>query len=369
MDIYAFLNSPDVADYLRNEGYEFSAAKAAYIVYLSDTASFDEKIAAWQEIVDTMPDCPLSPSAEAPYSKKSHGGELQFLQDYIFVQQLKQKRFMDARGCVYIPKEVRYVLDTALRYGKDEHTLWTEDNPLAYSSFDKCVDSLRRDDEDAPEFDRCRIAKCRIDAGTASGDGRVYAVLDDRLRVLDIGLADFDPRYEAVDYHFAFSFVELPIPFKRGDIVIDRTARDPRPFVFDHLKFWDSSELTAHGHVLSENLAQKIDASIESWRKHGSKDDSYMTALGWALGEGSMTGVWDSCLLAYNPFGACDNYLNLEYYREPLEDELRLLDVASKWARGELSIDLAIDTAVLISAEVRAKKLRRQMEGEYTVVP
>lgn len=59
MDIYSFFNSRDVADYLRGEKHEFTAAEAAYIVYLSDTATLDEKLVAWQEIVDTMPDCPV----------------------------------------------------------------------------------------------------------------------------------------------------------------------------------------------------------------------------------------------------------------------------------------------------------------------
>lgn len=165
--------------------------------------------------------------------------------------------------------------------------------------------------------------------------------------------------------HLCCAFLELPIPFKRGDIVIDRTARDPRPFVFDYLKFWDSATLAEHGHVLSAERAEKIDRYVADWRTKGSKDDSYMPAMGWSLAPGSLLAAEDPALLAYDPFGACHNYLDLEYYREPLEGKLRLLEVASRWACGEIDLDHAINNAALVAAEVRAAKLRSEMETEY----
>ena len=57
--------------------------------------------------------------------------------------------------------------------------------------------------------------------------------------------------------------------------------------------------------------------------------------------------------------------LDLEYYREPLEGKLRLLEVASRWARGEMDLDFAIGNAALVDAEVRAARLRSEMETEY----
>ena len=168
--------------------------------------------------------------------------------------------------------------------------------------------------------------------------------------------------------HLCCAFLELPIPFKRGDIVIDRTARDPRPFVFDYLKFWDSATLAEHGHVLSAERDEKIDRYVANWRAEGSKDDSYMPAMGWSLAPGSMSGLSDPCFLAYDLFGACHNYLDLEYYREPLRGELRLLEVASQWARGEIDLVFAVNSAALIAIETKSAKLRSEMEREYREV-
>lgn len=372
MDIHSFFNSRDVADYLRSEKHEFTAAEAAYIVYRSDTATLDEKLAAWQEIVDTMPDCPVCHSALDPYFKRDCKSEHQFLREYIFTKKLMLRKFMDSEGCVYMPHELRCTPETAIRYCGDERSLWTEGMLDPYSSFDKCIDSLRHDDEGAPEFDRYRIAKREIDARARGTGGNI--TLDEQFRVLEVHASDVAwtcrdvSDYEYVDAHLCCAFLELPIPFKRGDIVIDRTARDPRPFVFDCLKFWDSAMLARHGHVLSAKRAEKIDRYVANWRARGSKDNSYMPALGWSLAPGSMTALIDPCFLAYDPFGACHNYLDLEYYHEPLEGELRLLEVASQWARGEIDLVFAVNNAALISAETRAAKLRSEMEREYREV-
>lgn len=362
MDIYSFFNSRDVADYLRGEKHEFTATEAAYVVYRSETATLDEKLSAWQEIVDTMPDCPVCRSALDPHFRRDYKSEHQFLREYIFIKKLMLRKFMDDEGGVYMLHELRFTPETAIRYGRDEHSLWTEGVSDPYSSFDKCVDTLRHDDEGAPEYDRYRIAKCEIDGGCTAG----CVTLDEQFRVLGVTCSHRDASdYEYVDAHLCCAFLELPIPFKSGDIVIDRTARDPRPFVFDCLKFWDSAALAEHGHVLSAEQAEKADKYVANWRAKGSKDDSCMPVMGWSLAPGSMTGLSDPCFLAYDPFGACQNYLDLEYYREPLKGELRLLEVASRWARGEIDLVFAVNNAALISAETRAAKLRSEMETEY----
>ena len=188
MDIYSFFNSRDVAEYLRNEKHEFTAAEAAYIVYLSDTATLDEKLVAWQEIVDTMPDCPVCHSALDPYFKRDYKSEHQFLREYIFTMKLILRKFMDGEGCVYMPHEFRLTPETATRYGRDEHSLWIQEMPDPFSSFDKCVDSLRHDLEGAPEFDRYCIAKRAIDGGDSG-----YVTLDERFRVLDVTWANHGP--------------------------------------------------------------------------------------------------------------------------------------------------------------------------------
>ncbi len=57
MDIYQYINSPEVADFWREKGHIFTAAEAAYIVNLCIRLSFEEKCQVWKTILDCFPDC------------------------------------------------------------------------------------------------------------------------------------------------------------------------------------------------------------------------------------------------------------------------------------------------------------------------
>ena len=59
MNVFKYLNSNSVANYLKLIDYKFSAQEIAFIIKRSRKLSFDEKIKAWSEIIDTMPDCPV----------------------------------------------------------------------------------------------------------------------------------------------------------------------------------------------------------------------------------------------------------------------------------------------------------------------
>ena len=58
MDFLNFVNSNAVRSYLQEIRYQPTSLEAAWLVYQCETASLEEKCAAWQEIIDTMPDCP-----------------------------------------------------------------------------------------------------------------------------------------------------------------------------------------------------------------------------------------------------------------------------------------------------------------------
>ena len=59
MDIYSYLNSPDVAAYCREIGYTFNAAESAFIVNDCRRISIEEKHRLYREIMATMQDMPI----------------------------------------------------------------------------------------------------------------------------------------------------------------------------------------------------------------------------------------------------------------------------------------------------------------------
>lgn len=59
MDIYRFINSKDIRNYLKKINYEFTPVEAAWLIWKCLDITREGKHKAWQEIIDTMPDCPI----------------------------------------------------------------------------------------------------------------------------------------------------------------------------------------------------------------------------------------------------------------------------------------------------------------------
>ena len=57
MDLFRFIDSKDIREHLRQIGYPFTAPEAAFLVWQCRSATLKEKMAAWREIIETMPDC------------------------------------------------------------------------------------------------------------------------------------------------------------------------------------------------------------------------------------------------------------------------------------------------------------------------
>jgi len=58
MDIFRFIDSADIRRYLVEIQYRFSTEEKMFLIWYCKTATLNEKIAAWQEIVGYVPSCP-----------------------------------------------------------------------------------------------------------------------------------------------------------------------------------------------------------------------------------------------------------------------------------------------------------------------
>ena len=56
MDIYKFIDSKDIRNYLKEINYKFEPLEAAWVVWQNASRTLDEKHNAWQESIDAMPD-------------------------------------------------------------------------------------------------------------------------------------------------------------------------------------------------------------------------------------------------------------------------------------------------------------------------
>ena len=92
MDIYRFMNSRDIAKHLQGMGYKFSMPEAAFLIYLSRKAILDEKLAAWLEIAESMPNCSMN---DRRLNMDPIPDFKAFLHDYIDLKKHDLERFLD----------------------------------------------------------------------------------------------------------------------------------------------------------------------------------------------------------------------------------------------------------------------------------
>lgn len=316
MDIYRFINSKDIAEHLRNVEYQVSAFAAAYFVEQCANATLGEKLSAWKDITETMPDCPTTWNLNHKKRESTHG----FLREYAALQQRMLDEFANGKGFIYMVRSIRRAKYSESTPRSNENP-WIEGEPFLFSTFARCIDHLRTEQTSSSDtFDRYIVAKTKVDfVERRYGPRNNEILLDQDFQPLKVSSGNLNDHDVDLLQLLQSAFLEVPAPFERGDIVIDYTALIPHPFVFDRLKFWDSAELVEHGaSTLSPEESAMVDKRVAlADEKHG-WDSSHMIACGYELGRhyngGPLVSPYDLC---YDVFGACGNYLNLELYPRP----------------------------------------------------
>lgn len=97
MDIFRFLNSKDIREHLKRLGYSFTAPEAAFLVWQCRGVTLKEKMAAWREIIRTMPDCSMEERLNMDEMPSIHG----FLEQYITLMERLLENFYCEVHAVY----------------------------------------------------------------------------------------------------------------------------------------------------------------------------------------------------------------------------------------------------------------------------
>lgn len=330
MDICKFLNSCDVADYLREIGYEFTAPEAAFIIYRSSDATLDEKIAAWQEIAETMPDCSMEgrPNMDPIPSFRA------FLHDYIDLQKRMLAWFEEPGECVY-SIAYSFVDD----WEQDEGIFGDTKNCLAYlrSCFGK-----RWYPEEAPL--RYMIEKRPVNR-PGSGESSTM-LLNASLEVLAISRSHLEGADLGLSLQFDGMWFAIPTPFKRGDVVCD-AGFNPRAIVVDSLPSWGKEKYIENGFSESDDDAAHADSTYERLARNG--DISDMDAYGFIADDDG--DVWCN-FTGYN-------YLDLGYLKF-LGGPDRWAFVVSAFLDGQITLGAAWNSLHYLRVDSDAQKLKQK---------
>ena len=300
MDIFRFINSRDVREYLKSRNYPFTSLEAAWLIYQCRCATIKEKHEAWQELIQTMPDCAV---AERPHTAR-HESLHQFLKEYIRTED--------------------EILDWFFRNEKDaiyncefwEYAMWCPGGEY-FDSFQKCLKAYTDRRLGKMTF---KITKEIVNSGQSidvvfsadneplTFDTSWYPEGGDEILYGVLGGLEFD----------------FPTPFTKGDILCESEVYEMNP------------SLRADLFVITDLPAC---SKNESYR-----DGCRMKVWGFFL-------KYDGTLQYEDMY----NYMNLEYFRGELSGKKRILKALSNYIKGEIDVGLFANAYHKILCEEYAK--------------
>lgn len=309
MDICNLFESKDMREHLRKIGYKFSTAEAAFLVYVNGSMTIKQKHAAWQEIIDTMPNCSL----ESRYHEKPIYDFHEFLRKYMAVENGLLESFCDAENSVW-QYRCRYDSDDFARSYNDE---------LFYSLQD-CLEAAYDDDS---------VVQVEIKKQSLHDDWIIEYTLNKDKQITKVYAAPLDDERDIIINTFNGMWFDFPTPFKHGDIVVSEYGPfghkvGGEVFVLYSIDTWGEKEAAGKGLPQKDCLGR--DKQLSRLKKNGDITD--MVACGYFLRDDGS--VYGECMHAY---------YNLEFYCGELKDEKRVLGALSSYLKGELALDTLLD--------------------------
>ncbi len=300
MDIFRFINSRDIREYLKIRNYPFTSLEAAWLIYQCRCATIKEKHEAWQELIQTMPDCAV---AERPHTAH-HESLHQFLKEYIRTED--------------------EILDWFFRNEKDaiyncefwEYAMWCPGGEY-FDSFQKCLKAYT---------DR-RLGKMtfKITKQILNSDQCTYVIFSADNEPLKFDTSWYPEGGDEILYGVLGGLeFDFPTPFTKGDILCESEVYEMNP------------SLRADLFVITDLPAC---SKNESYR-----DGCRMKVWGFFL-------KYDGTLQYEDMY----NYMNLEYFRGELSGKKRILKALSNHIKGEIDVGLFANAYHKILCEEYAK--------------
>ncbi len=332
MDIFSFINSKDIADYLKKIGYGFSPKEQAWIVWHSQKKTLNEKVAAWREIGVNNPDYPVS------YGKEKEEPLANLLNRYIELIERELQAFYAASDEVFYEVKCCH---------KEEG--WDEDYSVQKSA-QACFDEVKWAHDGHLEWlKKMEIKQTKFGKRFSCREVLFNAAFEP-MRIEVYGEYSTDDDLEQLFENMWFAF---PTPFKKGDIVVSRHHpyggyRDmEEPFVLTNLISWGSKDLKANGYEDKDGLYKRVDEGIErrTCSRYASTMD--MTAYGYFQQDDGR--LYHECI---------HDYFDLEYYRGKPTGLRKILWALSNYLKDEIEVDLLMNAYSVILQEDEAQRTR-----------
>lgn len=335
MDIYNFINSKAISAYCREIAHQFTPIEMAYLVHENDSINVKQKHEAYNEIIADYPDMEVAERPWIPYFNSLHT----FLQIYAETE----NRYLS----VFYNEESNCVYSYKVQYSGDDN--YCEDGRL-FLDFKTCYSALKIDIDDMIESYKMYdheivplsiVVRKQWLNTDEYGQGKYMSIAIDYdnnpIQIIDTP-TDIIAEDNEILLAFDALWIEVPTPFKKGDILVTRSKRpsDNQPFVLEWIPYWEEDERTA--------------SIVDYLRKNGDISD-FATSI---YGQDKDGTTWSD-------HGPC--YLEMEYYEKELTGPQKFLIAVSNHIKGELPLELLIRSYDIFKSEYRANSERYFTSG------
>ena len=342
-DITKFLNSKAVADYWKKIGFNerCTPQQTAFIIWNSCKVSLDEKISAWERLLDEENDCSLASERQCKnMDLPAHftGSLHNFLGAYISLcRRLREQFYASGDSAVYTFRTY-YLGDSD----------WHVERKI-FGSAEECFQNAFDTEVVAICVKKQWISSERAIEITTDGDGTIMFIDADGL-----------PEEQANIFQaFEWMWFNFPTPFKKGDIVASHNSPfgpdlcHLHPFVLTNLCTWGSEECRQNGIPDKAGEYEYADKRV-AWLTEGG-DLSDMTAHGYFLNDDGS--IYFECM---------HSYLNLEYYKVIPHTHYCTLTAFSNYIKGKIDGELLALAYHTILQLVQADRQRRELFSRFT---
>ena len=310
MDIYRFIDSRDIREHLKKLDYQFSTPETAFLVWHCRTATLNEKIAAWEDIISTMPNCSMSPRRFWHWRDIPNFRD--FLRQYIALQNRYVQKFKSSNDVIY-------------RWKESHENEYFEIDPHAYTTYWQCFGKAIDWMTECKEDETCNenhlgfiVEKLLVDPSEEQEADCLF--FNHHGEITDMRCAYDNEEDLALDNTFDGMFFAFPTPFHVGDIVcsFDRTND---PFVLSSMKTWGTKQASEEFPQKSAKEAAGYGHLLEEHEKNG--DVSDMMCYGYTMWDQGESGG------LFAEYVDWVYYLDIELARKPLEGAYQPLKAIS----------------------------------------
>lgn len=341
MNIYKYIRSKDVREYNEKIKRKFTATESAFLVWLNYEITLKEKHDAWREIMRDMKDEEVPKRVNADYAPSLFTLLNKFIE--------ADNRLIDE----FYKKDDNSVY--SFRYYCKGDSSWCEDHGRIYSDFGHMQGKLQEDfdlDIVCIEYKKKHLSSYRDITLETDKNGNV-------MRVEESG--DLKNNEMEKDEFFEGLWIDVPTPFRKGDIVCSKKTpfgyniySDSKPFVLLSLANWSAKEAEERGEQLSEKTKAWKDKHLKYLKEYGDITD--MTANGYFLSSDyndRFTGGF------YNE--VMHDYVDLEYYRGDFNGGERVLLPIKYFLNGDIDEETLVKACEIIKKQEEVKQETRYL--------